>query len=200
MPPDHHEISDVAAVVEELEHHHTFEMRETSISRGIDRVVGWIGEAFSWLWLVLLVVIIGNVFLRYAFSQGMIELEELQWYLYAAAWLVGLSYTFIHDGHVRVDVLHERLGFRAQMWLELLGLLLLFLPFVCFVIYFSVPFFELSWQTNETSTSANGLGARWLIKGCLLFSFGLLFLVGISRLIRVVVTLKHGPANPVGAV
>ena len=140
MPPDHHEISDVAAVVEELEHHHTFEMRETSISRGIDRVVGWIGEAFSWLWLVLLVVIIGNVFLRYAFSQGMIELEELQWYLYAAAWLVGLSYTFIHDGHVRVDVLHERLGFRAQMWLELLGLLLLFLPFVCFVIYFSVPF------------------------------------------------------------
>ncbi|MGC1489054.1 MAG: TRAP transporter small permease subunit, partial [Albidovulum sp.] len=132
----------------------------------------------------------------YVFSQGMIELEELQWYLYAAAWLVGLSYTFISDRHVRVDVLHDQLSLPARMWLEALGLTLLFLPFVCFVIYFAFPFVELSWHTNETSTSANGLGARWLIKGCLLFSFGLLFLVGLARLTRVIATLRYGPAAP----
>ena len=157
-------------------------------------MVNLIGAVFSWLWLVLLCVIILNVVLRYVFHQGMIELEELQWYLYAVAWLVGLSYTFIADGHVRVDVVFERLSFRKQLWLELLGLLLLFLPFVCFVMYYCLPFVELSWQTNERSTSANGLGARWLIKGFLLFSFFLLFLVGFSRLLRVVSSLKHGPA------
>ncbi len=185
-----------AAVTADVLQHDTPFLRDNSFSRGIDRIVGLIGEAFSWLWVVLLVVIIGNVILRYVFSQGMIELEELQWYLYAAAWLAGLSYTFIHDGHVRVDVVYERLAPRAQMWLEMSGLLVFFMPFICFVFYQSLPFVELSWVTGETSTSANGLPARWLIKGCLTFSFVLLFLVGLSRLIRVVNTLVNGPATP----
>lgn len=176
-------------------HHHDDEvMRDTKLSHMIDQVVGKIGAAFSWLWLVLLAVIIGNVILRYVFSQGMIELEELQWYLYAAAWLIGLSYTFISDGHVRVDVVHDRLSLRARMVLEFLGLILLFVPFVLFVITYAIPFVELSWQTNETSTSANGLPARWLIKSCLLFSFILLLLVGLARLLRVVATLRYGAA------
>jgi len=177
----------------DLPHHEADKMRDNPVSRAVDRIVGLTGEVFSWLWLVLLTVIIGNVVLRYVFRQGMIELEELQWYLYAAAWLVGLSYTFISDGHVRVDVIHERLSLRSSMVLELLGLVVLFLPFVFFVIYYTIPFVDLSWQTNETSTSANGLPARWLIKGCLLFSFVLLLLVGLSRLIRVVCTLRYGP-------
>lgn len=168
-------------------------MRENSFSSTIDGLIAKIGEIFSWLWLVLLVVIIGNVVLRYVFSQGMIELEELQWYLYAAAWLIGLSYTFIADGHVRVDVLSETLSVRWRLRLELFGLIVLFMPFVCFVIYYSLPFVSLSWATGETSTSANGLPARWLIKGCLTFSFGLLFLAGLSRLVKVVTTMRHGP-------
>ncbi|MFD1158001.1 TRAP transporter small permease subunit [Roseovarius aestuarii] len=195
---DDHEDGLVTAI-DDLHHHDDEVMRDTGFSRTIDRLVDLIGEAFSWLWLVLLAVIIGNVILRYVFSQGMIELEELQWYLYAAAWLVGLSYTFISDGHVRVDVVHDRLSLRTRMWLEFLGLTLLFLPFVLFVIYYSIPFVELSWQTNETSTSANGLPARWLIKGCLLFSFLLLLLVGAARLIRVIATLRHGPVSANGA-
>ena len=195
MQQDKKEIRNLVNETEDLLHHDIPGLRDNALSRGIDRIVNLIGEIFSWLWLVLLAVIIGNVILRYVFSQGMIELEELQWYLYAAAWLAGLSYTFISDGHVRVDVIHEKLSFRKQVWLELLGLVFLFIPFVCFIIYFSVPFVELSWNTNETSTSANGLGARWLIKGCLLFSFVLLFLVGTSRLIRVVNTLKLGPST-----
>ena len=179
-------------------HHHDYEvLRDNRLSRAIDKVVGKIGDAFSWLWLVLLAVIISNVILRYVFSQGMIELEELQWYLYAATWLVGLSYTFISDGHVRVDVLQEHLPLRARMVLEFLGLTLLFLPFVLFVISYTIPFVELSWQTNESSTSANGLPARWLIKGCLLFSFVLLLLVGFARLLRVLETLRYGAAETV---
>jgi TRAP-type mannitol/chloroaromatic compound transport system permease small subunit len=175
-------------------------LQDNPFSKSIDRCVNFIGEVFSWLWLALLIVIIGNVILRYVFSRGMIELEELQWYLYAAAWLAGLSYTFISDGHVRVDVLHENFTFKTQMWLELIGLLVLFMPFVCFIIFYTAPFVELSWLTNETSTSANGLGARWLIKGCLLFSFMLLFSVGIARLLRVASSLKNGPVQSAGDV
>jgi TRAP-type mannitol/chloroaromatic compound transport system permease small subunit len=170
-------------------------LRENRVTRAIDRFVGVIGDVSSWIWLVLLAVIIGNVILRYVFNQGMIELEELQWYLYAAAWLIGLSYTFISDGHVRVDVVSETLSKRTKLWVEGIGLLVLFLPFVCFVLYHSWAFFHLSWVTGETSTSANGLSARWLVKGCLGFSFGLLLLVGFSRLIKVVNTLVFGQLN-----
>lgn len=178
--------------------HHEFKLHETKLTRFLDQFVCGIGQVFHWIWVVLVAVIIVNVVLRYAFSQGMIELEELQWYLYSVGWLIGLSYTFVYDGHVRVDVLHEKLPYRGKLWFELFGLLFLFLPFVIAVIIWSLPFVELSWTTNERSTSANGLPARWLVKGAMLFAFILLALTGISRLIRVFASMIHG-APPNGA-
>lgn len=176
--------------------HHTFALRETPLTRSIDRIISAVGEVFHWIWVALLGVIIINVVLRYAFSQGMIELEELQWHLYGIGWLVGMSYTFIADGHVRVDVLHDRMSHKNKLRFELFGLLVLFLPFIIFVIICALPFVELSWMTNERSTSANGLPARWVVKGILLFSFVLLLLAGVSRLIKVVASLIHGiPTN-----
>lgn len=174
-----------------------FVLRDTALTRMLDRVVYAVGEVFHWIWIALLAVIIINVILRYVFSRGMIELEELQWYLYAVGWLIGLSYTFISDDHVRVDVLHEKLSYRGKLWFEMGGLLLLFLPFVLFVVIYAVPFVELSWETNERSTSANGLPARWLVKGFLLFSFVLLVLAGVSRLLKVLASMASGaPAAP----
>lgn len=176
--------------------HHNFTLRETSLTRSIDRGIGAVGEVFHWIWVALLAVIILNVVLRYVFSQGMIELEELQWHLYGIGWLVGMSYTFVFDGHVRVDVVHDRLSYKNKLRFELFGLLVFFLPFIIFVIICALPFVELSWMTNERSTSANGLPARWLVKGLLLFSFVLLLGAGVSRLIKVVASLAHGvPMN-----
>ena len=177
----------------EVPAHGGLALRNTVLARMLDRIVYAVGEVFHWIWIVLLAVIIINVILRYVFSRGMIELEELQWYLYAVGWLIGLSYTFISDDHVRVDVLHEKLSYRGKLWFEMGGLLLLFLPFVLFVVIYAVPFVELSWETNERSTSANGLPARWLVKGFLLFSFVLLVLAGISRLLKVLASLSSGP-------
>ena len=176
---------------------HGLPLRETSLARVLDRIVYAVGEVFHWIWIVLLAVIIVNVILRYAFSRGMIELEELQWYLYAVGWLIGLSYTFVSDDHVRVDLLHEKLSYKGKLWFEMAGLLLLFLPFVLFVVIYAFPFVELSWETNERSTSANGLPARWLVKGFLLFGFVLLLLAGISRLLKVLASIWFGaPAVP----
>ena len=182
-----------SAIAIEAATHPGLALRDTRLAGLLDRIVYAVGEVFHWIWVVLVAVIIVNVILRYVFSRGMIELEELQWYLYAVGWLIGLSYTFISDDHVRVDVLHEKLSYRGKLWFEMGGLLLLFLPFVLFVVIYAVPFVELSWETNERSTSANGLPARWLVKGFLLFSFVLLVLAGIARLLRVVASILHGP-------
>ena len=53
-------------------------------------------------------IIVANVLLRYAFSVGHIELEEIQWHIYSFGFLLGLSYAYQADSHIRVDVLHER--------------------------------------------------------------------------------------------
>ena len=168
------------------------QLRHLPITKTIDNFVLRVGEVFNWLWVILVAVIILNVVLRYVFKNGMIELEELQWHLYCIGWLVGLSSTYIIDSHVRVDVLSERLNYRKKLWFELFGILILFLPFVILVLYYAVPFFELSWNTNERSTSANGLPARWFVKGFLVISFFLLLISGLSRITRVIATLKYG--------
>ena len=168
---------------------HKLELEHIQVTRMADNFVIKVGEIFDWIWAALVIVIIGNVILRYVFRSGYIELEELQWHLYAIGWLVGLSSTAIVDAHVRVDVLNEKLSYKKKLWFEFFGILLLFLPFIILVLYYSVPFFELSWTTNERSTSANGLPARWFVKGFLVFSFFLLLMTGLSRITRVIVTL-----------
>ncbi len=157
----------------------------TPLSSGIDRFLVRIGDAISWVWLLLVAVIISNVILRYAFGAGRIEFEELQWHLYAVGFLAGLSYCLQADAHVRIDVLHERLRPRLQAWIELYGLLLLLFPFAALICVYAVPFVADSFSSGEISPSPGGLPYRWLIKAALVFGFALLALAGISRLSRV---------------
>ena len=143
------------------------------------------GDALSWIWLALLVVIVVNVVARYAFGEGRIEFEEIQWHLYATGFMLGLGYCLEADEHVRVDVLHERLGLRMQAWIELYGILLLLLPFVVLMFVFGIPFVVESYEMHEVSQAPGGLPLRWLIKAMLPLGFLLLGVAAITRLTRV---------------
>jgi TRAP-type mannitol/chloroaromatic compound transport system permease small subunit len=158
---------------------------ETGLSRRLDPWLRRTGEWASWLWLVLLFVIVANVVLRYAFGEGRIEFEEIQWHLYATGFLLGLGYALQSDAHVRVDVIHERLSPRHQAWIELYGMLLLLLPFVALVLIYSVPFVWQSYRLGEHSQAPGGLPYRWLIKAMLPLGFLILLLAAVSRLSRV---------------
>lgn len=164
--------------------HHT-ELPETRLSTWLDSIITCIGKAISWAWVVLMAVIILNVFMRYVLGEGRIEFEELQWHLYAIGWLCGLSYCFVADDHVRVDLLHHRLSLRTQAWVELIGLTFLLIPFISIVLWYAVPFVMYSWTLGEISGDPGGLPYRWLIKGVLFFGFSLLALATLSRLSRV---------------
>jgi TRAP-type mannitol/chloroaromatic compound transport system permease small subunit len=167
---------------------------QTGLSRRIDALLRKLEEGVSWIWLLLLAVIVVNVVARYAFGQGRIEFEELQWHLYSVGFLVGISAGVVADTHVRVDVLRERFSSRTRTWIELYGLLLLLLPFVALVLVYSVPFVALSLETDEVSVSAGGLPHRFVIKGALAAGFALLGLAGFSRLLRVCALLFGAPA------
>jgi TRAP-type mannitol/chloroaromatic compound transport system permease small subunit len=160
------------------------QLPETRFSRMVDAAIRRLGNAIAWVWLVLLGVIVCNVVLRYAFGEGRIEFEELQWHLYSFGMLLGLSYCYSADEHIRVDVLHERLPLRLQAWIELYGILLLLLPFIALVLVYSVPFVVESFRMHEVSASPGGLPLRWLIKAALPLGFVLLLAAALARLSR----------------
>ncbi len=177
---------------EEFIHHHT-ELPTTWVSQGMDRVISAIGKGASWLWVVITGVIIWAVVGRYAFDHGSVTLEEVQWHLAGMGWLLGLAYTLVVDGHVRVDVIHERLSLKGQGWIELFGLVLLLLPFLGLAVYEMFPYAYSSWQQGETSQAPAGLPYRWVLKGILALSFTLLILAALSRLLKVTALLFGFP-------
>ncbi|MEM7276727.1 MAG: TRAP transporter small permease subunit [Pseudomonadota bacterium] len=161
------------------------ELPETRFSVAVTRFFDRMTSALSWIWLALLLVIVANVAMRYIFSQGRVELEELQWHLYALGFLLALSACLSANQHVRVDILHEKLSLRHQAWVELYGLLLLFFPFVFMVFWYSIPFVAYSFSFAEVSDAPGGLPYRWAIKAALPAAMILLLLAGAGRLSRV---------------
>lgn len=177
----------------ELPPHTDAELPETHFSHAIDRLTRRICGALSWLWLALVAIILANVILRYSFGEGRIELEELQWHLFAVGFLFALSLGVVTDDHIRVDLIHERMSVRRRAWIELYGTVLLLLPFLAVVLWFALPFAELSFRTGEVSQAPGGLPHRWLIKSALPASFMLLLLTALARASRATCLLFRWP-------
>jgi TRAP-type mannitol/chloroaromatic compound transport system permease small subunit len=175
--------ADPTATMEALELH--LALPETPASRFLDACVRRIGDVVSWIWIALLGVVVLNVLLRYAFGEGRIEFEEIQWHLYSIGFLVGLSYCVEADDHIRVDFVRRNLSPRTQAWVELYGIVLLLLPFCALVLVYAVPFVAHSFSLGEVSAAPGGLPFRWLIKSALLAGFALLAVAAVSRLLRV---------------
>ena len=120
----------------------------TRFSVTIDQRLDKLGRYLSWIWLILMLIIVLNVILRYGFNLGSIELEEMQWHLYSSGFLIGLSYAYLDDKHIRVDILHERFSPELKAWVELYGTLVFLIPFLVLIIYFSIPFITSSYFIN----------------------------------------------------
>ena len=175
----------------------TLDLPQTRLSRAVDPWLVRIGQWSSWLWLILVAIIVVNVVLRYVFGEGRIEFEEIQWHIYAAGFLLGLGYALQADAHIRVDVMHERFSPGLKAWIELYGLLLLALPFILVMLVYSAPFVRASFELGEVSASPGGLPYRWAVKAMLPLGFALLLLAALSRLSRVwtFLFLGSGGAN-----
>ena len=166
---------------------------DTEFSVWVDERINRLGRLISWCWPLLLVVIVVNVVMRYLFGEGRIEFEEIQWHIYSIGFLLGLSYTYTADDHVRVDILREKLSFVTQAWIEFYGILVLLMPFLLLIIIYSIPFAVYSYQMDEISEAPGGLPYRWIVKSFLTLGFGMLFLAAVSRLSRLTAFLFGWP-------
>ncbi|ETI59917.1 TRAP transporter small permease subunit [Marinomonas profundimaris] len=180
----------LAEIEAKLSHSNINQLPHTPVSQWLENVIEKMGQYVSWIWLVLMLLIVSNALMRYFFNTTFVALEELQWHLYAVGFMLGLSYCFIHDGHVRVDALAEHWSMKKRVWIEIFGISLLLLPF-CFVMFnYALPFVERSYRMNEVSPSFDGLPFRWILKSFILIALALLVMAATSRWLRCVAFLR----------
>jgi TRAP-type mannitol/chloroaromatic compound transport system permease small subunit len=156
------------------------------LANGCDRLNEWLGQAVSWLSLLMVVVTVTVVVMRYVFQMGWIWLQESVTFMHAALFLIGAAYTLKHEGHVRVDIVYRRFSPRGQAWVDLIGTLALLLPVCLFIFYISWDYVAQSWSLREGSREVGGLDGVFLLKSLILVMAGLLLLQGLAMVIRCV--------------
>lgn len=154
-----------------------------SLSRLIDTINEKIGLGISWALLLSVLICTGNAVIRYAFNTSSNAWLEIQWYLFAAIFLLATSYTLRRNEHVRIDVVVSHFSKRTQVWIDIFGFLLFLLPMTLITLYYAVPYALLSIQNQEVSSNAGGL-IIWPAKVLIPLGFLLLTLQGISELIK----------------
>ncbi len=159
-------------------------------------IIDVVGRKIHWLddegrqhgMQVFLVAVFGRIF-----ESTM--LQELEWHFHAGLFALVLGYGYIHNAHVRVDLIRENLAFRKKAWLELLGITFFLIPFTLTILYFAVGYAYGSFLMNEQSTSTVGLTHRWIIKSVLVFGLITVVTAGVAVWLQVALALFGDPAR-----
>jgi TRAP-type mannitol/chloroaromatic compound transport system permease small subunit len=159
-----------------------------ALSGIIDAVNERFGRIANWCVLLACLISAGNALVRYGFSDSSNAWLEIQWYLFAAMFMLGAPYTLRMNEHVRVDILYGSVPPKIQLWIDLLGGILFLMPATIIIGWMSWPIFVDSLLTGEMSNNAGGL-IRWPVKLLMPLGFGLLALQGLSEIIKRIAAL-----------
>ena len=153
------------------------------LSKLIDWLNERVGKGAFWLILIMAIISAGNASYRFIFDDSSNGMLEIQWYLFAAVFLLCSPSTLQKNEHVRIDVLSSKFGPRGLAIIDIVGSLFFLLPMVIMVLWLSIPLVAESYRITEYSANAGGL-LRWPVKALLPLGFALLALQGISELIK----------------
>ena len=166
-----------------------------ALSRGIDWLNERVGRFALWLILASAIISALNAVVRKVFDYSSNAFLEIQWYLFAAVFLLAAGYTFLHNEHVRIDVLSSKLSPRGRNWIDIIGIVFFLLPFVVETVRLSLPTVINAITSGEMSSNAGGL-IRWPAWLALPIGFVLLLLQGWSELIKRVAFLRGQGPDP----
>jgi len=156
----------------------------------IDALNQMVGKCVYWLILLAVLISAGNAVSRKAWNLSSNAMLEVQWYLFAAVFLLCAGYTLLNREHVRVDLFYTRMSRRQQLWVEIFGVLLFLIPMVTLILMLSWSPVIHAYQSGEVSSNAGGL-IRWPVRLLIPVGFSLLLLQGISELIKDIHALRH---------
>lgn len=165
------------------------------LSRLIDGLSALIGKLAMWLILAATLISAGNAIVRKTLGTSSNAWLEIQWYLFAAVFMLGGGYAFLRNAHVRIDFLSNKFSARARNWVDVGGIVVFLLPLCYIMATLSWPVVEQAYVSGEVSASAGGL-IRWPVLALIPLGFFLLALQGVSELIKRVAFLKGVGADP----
>ncbi len=159
------------------------------LSALIDALNRRVGRYASWLILAMVLISALNALSRKVLNLSSNAFLEIQWYLFAAVFLLAAGYTLLNNEHVRVDVVNAHLRTRVRIWIELSGTIFFLFPFTLIVLRYGWPYFVDSFASGEVSLNAGGL-IVWPAKLLIPAGFLLLFLQGVSQAIKLIAALR----------
>ena len=165
------------------------------ISIIIEKIVSFSGKCGSWLAIPLIFIIIFDIVTRRFLVLGSTKLQEMEWHLHTALFLLVLGYGYLKNSHVRIEIVREKYSSLTKSILEILGILLFLIPYTLLVIYYGFDFVSRSFSMNEVSSALTGLSHRWIIKSFIPIGMLLLLLAGIAILIKNLILLISGKAD-----
>ncbi len=166
-----------------------------SLSRLIDAISTGLGKLVMWLILAATAISAGNAIMRKAFSIGSNAYLEIQWYLFAATFMLGVGYVMLNNAHVRIDFISTRLSKRTNAIIDALGLVVFTIPLALIMVNLGWPVFERAFASGEMSQNAGGL-IRWPVFMLVPLGFSLLIMQSVSELIKRIGFLTGHLAEP----
>ncbi len=158
-------------------------------SNAVDWVNAQIGKYVIWLILASTVISAVNAVIRKVFNMSSNAYLEVQWYFFAASFLLAAGYTLLQGEHVKIDVVSSKLSKRGQIWIDIIGFAFFLTPVCLTILYYGIPFFLQGYRSGEVSANAGGL-IRWPVYAMIPIGFTLLMVQGWSELIKRVAFLK----------
>ena len=152
-------------------------------SNAVDWLNRQIGKYAIWLILASTVISGVNALVRKIFNTSSNAFLEVQWYLFAAAFLLAAGYTLLNNEHVKIDVIYSKFSRTKQIWIDIIGFTFFLTPVCLAVLWYSMPFFLKGYHSGEMSNNAGGL-IRWPVYALMPLGFTLLMLQGWSELIK----------------
>jgi len=170
----------------------------TAFATRVDRLTAAVGRAVTWCLLGMVVMQVTVVLMRYVLGLGSIWLSETILYAHATLFMGAAAWTLQRGGHVRVDIFHAGASQRTRALIDLVGALLLLLPFVGVLAWFALPYVARSWAILERSPEASGLPLVFLLKTLILLFAFLLGLQGLAQAARAWLALTGATAAEPG--
>jgi TRAP-type mannitol/chloroaromatic compound transport system permease small subunit len=165
------------------------------VTRAIDAMNAWLGKRFAWLILAAVIVSSVNAVVRKVFDTSSNAWLELQWVLFSVVFLLCAPWTLLANEHIRIDIVNNALPKSVRNWIDTIGHAFFLLPLCIIMVATSVPFFWRSWIINEQSGNAGGL-PQWPSKSLIAIGFALLFVQGISELIKRIAVMRKLIPDP----
>jgi len=160
-----------------------------SFFNAISKFLGYL-TAFATVLMAVNVFV--DTMMRYLFRWGSVGMQEMEWHLLSVVILLGIPFALMEEGHVRVDVIYDRLSHKKRAVINIIGTVIFIMTFSLLIATGSINFVVESFVSGETSNDPGGLPYRWIVKSLIPFSFFLLAFMSIGYIVKYINIYRHG--------